>query len=296
MHWNDETKKFAGWLKDQRVLDANGNPHFQIGPKGGILCVLCSCYPELSRTLKQPFFKFEAHPVHIDTLTDHLTSDSHLRCVETVQQVDNAIYWSAMIDESTDVSNLNQFITYIRFFMNNQIITHFLDIRDLGPKGQTAENLEVTFKQVCEDYKLDLKCCIGICTDGAASMVGIKSGMVTRLKLQYPGLQTFQCVAHRWQLAAEDTVKCKEMNQIVKSESTLLQLWHFFSTSPKNSALLAETHTLDQTEQISLKRMCKIRWLSCFQSVSAAKYELISIWKTLNKLTAQRNANAIGLL
>lgn len=42
--------------------------------------------------------------------------------------------------------------------------------------------------------------------------------------------------------------------------------------------------------------MCKIRWLSCFQSVSAAKYELISIWKTLNKLTAQRNANAIGLL
>ncbi|KAA6386156.1 MAG: hypothetical protein EZS28_018318 [Streblomastix strix] len=109
-----------------------------------------------------------------------------------------------MIDESTD------------------ILTHFLDIRELGPQDQTAESLETIFKSVCDDYNLDLNYCVGICTDGAASMVGKRAGMVIKIKQQYPGIQTFQCIAHRWQLAAEDTSKHKELNQITKMDSVLL--------------------------------------------------------------------------
>ncbi|KAA6379506.1 MAG: putative Zinc finger protein 862, partial [Streblomastix strix] len=176
-----------------------------------------------------------------------------------------------------------------------QILTNFLDIRQLGSQGQTAENLEKVFKQICEDYGLKLDNLVGICTDGVASMDGNRSGMVTRLKQQYPGLQSFHCCAHRWHLAAEDTIKYNELNQLKKAENVLLQILHMFSTSPKNSALLAETHTLDQTEQMSIKRLCFIRWLSCFQSVKAAKHELIAIQKTLDILILQKNASALGL-
>ncbi|KAA6356618.1 MAG: hypothetical protein EZS28_047855, partial [Streblomastix strix] len=135
------------------------------------------------------------------------------------------------------------------------ILTHFLDIRELGPQGQTAENLEATFKSVCDDYNLDLNYCVGIFTDGTASIVGKRAGMVIKIKQQYPGIQTFQCVAHRWQLAAEDTSKHKELNQITKMDFVLLQQWHIISTSPKNAAIQAQIHTIDETEQISLKRM-----------------------------------------
>jgi hypothetical protein len=40
-----------------------------------------------------------------------------------------------MVDESIDVSNVSQFITYVRFIENREIITLFLDIRPLGSGG-----------------------------------------------------------------------------------------------------------------------------------------------------------------
>ncbi|KAA6377258.1 MAG: hypothetical protein EZS28_027216 [Streblomastix strix] len=158
-----------------------------------------------------------------------------------------------MIDESTDIANLNQLITYIRLYYKGQILTNFQNIRQLGSQEQTAENLEKVFKQICEDYGLKLDNLVVICTDDAASIVRNRLGMVTRLKQQYPGLQSFHCSSHRWHLAAEDTIKYKELNQLKKAENVLLQIWHMFSTSPKNAALLAEMHTLEQSEQMSIK-------------------------------------------
>ncbi|KAA6395459.1 MAG: hypothetical protein EZS28_009017 [Streblomastix strix] len=129
-----------------------------------------------------------------------------------------------MTDESTDITNLNQFITYIRFYYYNLTFTHFLDVRELSPQSQTAENLEAIFISICEDYNLDLNYCVGICTDGTASMVGKRAGMVTKIKQNYNGIQTFQCVAHRWILAAEDTSKLQEQNLITKINSVLFKI------------------------------------------------------------------------
>lgn len=36
-----------------------------------------------------------------------------------------------------------------------------------------------------------------LCTDGAAVMVGQKSGVVTRLKAEVPGVLVTHCIAHR---------------------------------------------------------------------------------------------------
>ncbi|KAA6315779.1 MAG: hypothetical protein EZS28_055366, partial [Streblomastix strix] len=77
-----------------------------------------------------------------------------------------------------------------------QILTNFLDFRKLGSQRQTAENLEKVFQQIYEDDGLKLDNLVGIYTDGAASMVENRSGVVTRLKQQYPGLQSFRCCAH----------------------------------------------------------------------------------------------------
>lgn len=46
-----------------------------------------------------------------------------------------------MIDESTEASNLNQFITYLIYIFKGEIRTKFLDIQHLESTGQNAENL-----------------------------------------------------------------------------------------------------------------------------------------------------------
>ncbi|KAA6398795.1 MAG: hypothetical protein EZS28_005682 [Streblomastix strix] len=150
-----------------------------------------------------------------------------------------------MLDESMDVTSLNQFITYIRFYYYNQILTHFLDIRELIPQGQTAENLKATFKSVFEEENLDLNYCVGIYTDGSASMVGKGAGMVSKIKQQNPGIQTFQCVAHRWQLAAEDTSEHKELNQKYKNGLyTFIIVAFYFNVSEECCHIGVNIHNL----------------------------------------------------
>ncbi|KAA6394382.1 MAG: hypothetical protein EZS28_010089 [Streblomastix strix] len=96
-----------------------------------------------------------------------------------IQRIKCSIFWGAMVDESTDVSNVSQFIIYVRFIENKEITTLFLDIRPLGSGGQTALNLHQTFIGIAQNNEINLAFLAGICVDGAASMVGIKTGLVT---------------------------------------------------------------------------------------------------------------------
>ncbi|KAA6371234.1 MAG: putative transposable element-derived protein 1 [Streblomastix strix] len=148
---------------------------------------------------------------------------------------------------------------------------------------------------MAQNYELNLSFLAGMCVDGAASMVGIKTGLVTRIKIDFPEIEPTHSVAHRFNLVSEDSINGEDVIELKYAENTCLTLWHFFPTSPKNAALLAETHIRKQTEQIKLKRLCHTRQLSCFASIRATKLELTSIWKTLQILINNRNATAIGL-
>jgi hypothetical protein len=45
-----------------------------------------------------------------------------------------------------------------------------------------------------------------MCVDGAASMVGVKTGLVTRIKSDFLEVEPTHCVSHRFNLATEDSV------------------------------------------------------------------------------------------
>ncbi|KAA6314162.1 MAG: hypothetical protein EZS28_055632 [Streblomastix strix] len=76
--------------------------------------------------------------------------------ISVIQRIKRSIFWGAIVDESTDVSNVSQFITYVRFIENGEIITLFLVIRPLGSDGQTALNLHQTFVSMAQSYYLNM--------------------------------------------------------------------------------------------------------------------------------------------
>ena len=48
---------------------------------------------------------------------------------------------------------------------------------------------------------------VGFGSDGASNMVGVKHGLVTLIKKDYPGVVGIQCLGHRLELAFKDALK-----------------------------------------------------------------------------------------
>ncbi|KAA6367140.1 MAG: hypothetical protein EZS28_037333 [Streblomastix strix] len=141
-----------------------------------------------------------------------------------IQRIKCSIFWGAIVDESTDVSNVSQFITYVRFIENGEIITLFLVTRPLGSEGQTALNLHQTFVIMAQSYYLNIAFLAGMYDNGAASIVGIKTGIITRIKIDFPEVEPTHCVAHRFNFASEDSINNEDVIELKYAENMCLRL------------------------------------------------------------------------
>ncbi|KAA6386776.1 MAG: hypothetical protein EZS28_017695 [Streblomastix strix] len=137
--------------------------------------------------------------------------------------VKNAEYFGLCIDESTDISSLNQFATFITFInKDNKLKTAFLDIRPLSSKGARAENHLSTFYEMSQYHRLDLKNLMGICVDGASNMIHCRHSMNQMIRQQFPQVTIVHCCAHRFNLASTDSIHSTEL-QLPRSAEAITQ-------------------------------------------------------------------------
>jgi hypothetical protein len=78
---------------------------------------------------------------------------------------------------------------------------------------------------------LDVQRMAGFCSNGAATMAGVKSGVAARLKAINPRIIAIRCVAHHIALVMSDTAKSSPKLQAVDSE--LRQVHNLFNHSSK---------------------------------------------------------------
>ena len=71
-------------------------------------------------------------------------------------------------------------------------------------KNTTASEL---FKSLNEYFtgKLNWSFCVGVCTDGAAAMIGSLSGLTVRINEVAPDCEATHCVIHREMLVSRKT-------------------------------------------------------------------------------------------
>lgn len=104
--------------------------------------------------------------------------------------------FALQIDESTDISNHAQLIAFIRAIDEDAIINQFLCCKQL-PTTTKGQDIFDTITIWLEKYGLSWDLCVGICTDGARSMVGSVKGFASLVEKQNPYTVRTHCFLHR---------------------------------------------------------------------------------------------------
>lgn len=117
---------------------------------------------------------------------------------------------------------------------------------------------------------------VGVCTDGAATMVGKQSGVLTRLKTLYPDVVTWHCMCHRIKLAVSYAVK--EINAVNHVKIFMDKLYSIYSTSPKAQRDLEKCAAELNTELRKTGRVLSTRW------AASSYHTLKAVWSNFAPL------------
>jgi hypothetical protein len=142
-------------------------------------------------------------------------------------------FFAILSDGSTDKSNTQQEIIYIRFIQEGLPVTRFLTMKSVTKAN--AENLTKALTDTMTgtmdqpQWKETLVAC---CFDGANVMMGDISGVGVRLQRDLPHLTVIHCCAHRLELSIKDVLKrCDNMNAM---ETLLYSIYKHYKYSALN--------------------------------------------------------------
>ena len=219
------------------------------------------------------------------------------------ERVNKSKFFGCLVDEVTDVSVLQQFVTFVKYVHEGKSRTEFLHTEHLSEA--TGKALAESLEGILEKCSLDISKMKSCVSDGANAMLGAHNGMVAHIRKKVPDLVNIHCVCHRLALACVDT--CKELTYLMTEERLLNQVWKFYDYSPKKTAKLVmvqmELLKLLPTEQMAqakkrvkkAKKAAATRWLSHKASVESMKQEFVA-HITVFDFFKESDATACGLL
>lgn len=190
--------------------------------------------------------------------------------------------FALQIDESTDISGKAQLIGFIWFIHNNKISNQFFFYKELikHTKGQDIfEIVNSYFKQSNISWKI----CVGICTDGAPSMVGSIKGFITLAKQININIIHTHCFLHREALIAKTLPQ--ELKAVLDQTITMV---NYIKSRPLKSRLFKQLCNAMDAKHECLLLHTKVRWLSrgkVLMRVFELKEELLEFYSTEGNIT-----------
>jgi len=151
---------------------------------------------------------------------------------EIVKKVKNANSYGLMVDEATDVSVVEQLISFIQFANpeTGAPEVHFLSIQNVL-ENSTSANAATIVKLIREELSkdgLEINKLSSLASDGASVMTGSRNGVAAKLRETVPTLINIHCICHRLALACNDAND--NLTPISQVETVLWQLWSFFES------------------------------------------------------------------
>ncbi|KAH7439136.1 hypothetical protein KP509_04G046900 [Ceratopteris richardii] len=120
-------------------------------------------------------------------------------------EIRSSLFYSLLIDESTDRTIHKHLIIYILYITNwgkSHVKCDFVEL--LAVENGSAKCIYDVVTKFLSDNMLDMHKLIAIATDGASVMIGHKTGIVVRFQESMPYIMGVDCIAHRQALAAKD--------------------------------------------------------------------------------------------
>lgn len=179
-------------------------------------------------------------------------------------KLESALSVSICLDESTDINDVSQLVVFCRIVCKNFEV--FDEIIGLFPlkSTTTAKDIKHGIDEILKKMAISPANLTAITTDGAASMVGKRNGLVALMKKDNPKLISLQCIIHQENLLAKsgiaqakpfaDTVM-KIINKCIAAGATRHRQFREFLKEYE-----AETDDLHKMQQV--------RWLSTEKTFS----------------------------
>ena len=100
---------------------------------------------------------------------------------QLIRRVSESPFIAIQLDESTDICNMAQVLVFVRYLWQHNIKEDFLFCQPRF-SATTAEDIMRLVNDFFDETHISWKSVFGICTDGARTMLGTRSGFVTRAK------------------------------------------------------------------------------------------------------------------
>ena len=115
---------------------------------------------------------------------------------QVVAEVKASPYFALQLDESTDVASCEQLLVYVRYMKGDSVKENCLFSEPLITTTR-GEDVFGTLENFFADKELEWAKLVGICIDGAPSMIGIRSGFRAFVKQVAPHATFTHCMIHR---------------------------------------------------------------------------------------------------
>ena len=147
--------------------------------------------------------KLQAIPISNDSVKRRIMDMAVDVEEQVIEQVKKWKYFAMQLDESTDWSNCANLVRFVRYENEGSIMEEFLCCLKL-PGRTTSSEIFHSLNKYVQEQGLDCEKCVGVCTDGAANMVGCHSGVTAKIReVANKDLLITHCVLHRENLSAK---------------------------------------------------------------------------------------------
>ena len=225
----------------------------------------------------------------------HAASKTVLEAIKNELHV--AKYFAVMVDETRDISKVEQVSVCVRYCIDATVHERFLGFYDT--QDVNAASITALIVSALHDHGLNIQDCIAQCYDGAAVMSGKNSGVQKCIRNIVEHCIFVHCHAHRLNLVLVSTARCI---QSCEDFFGILQLLHsFFSVSMKRHSKFIEIQQNHQQKTLEIPGLSDTRWACRYQSVHVIRERIECIVETLeyikrNSTDGQEKAEAGGII
>ncbi|XP_021119079.1 zinc finger MYM-type protein 6 [Heterocephalus glaber] len=203
--------------------------------------------------------KMQTIPLSNNTIgyrIDELSADIEDQLIHKVRE---SKWFALQIDESSEFSAVTLLLCYIRFidYDCSDIKEELLFCIEMSSQITGFKIFELINKYI-DSKSLNWKYCVGLCTDGAASMTDRCSGL--RAKVQEVAMNSVaftHCFIHREHLAAEKLSLC--LHEILLQSAQIL---NFVKSNALNSRMLTILCDEMGSEHVNLPLRAEVGWMS----------------------------------
>ena len=199
-----------------------------------------------------------------------------------------------IIDKSTDIAIQKNLCILVRFYCDKiyRIQTAFLSL--VSVVETTAQVLFDKIAEEIREFGQTLKNCIGFASDGAASMVGGKNLVWTRIKSESPQCVQMKCICHSLALCIQHAISKLPSN--IGFILTEVPLWFSNSNLRREDFKVlfkAMNHAGGENNQerdapLPFQKMSRTRWLirgMSLYNILMNWDELLAVAKIIGRIT-----------